>query len=158
MVDRDDPFRTKNQLNARLEGKYHNIAENVGKCVFCDLRDKYVVTKQDQWILTVNIFPYIDGQVLVLPERHIENYHDLTNEDVLAGHELVKTGIGLLQRELEIENYWIILRQGPIAGKTVSHLHWNIMPYIEGLNTWHFQEISITPLDLAERLRGALEK
>ena len=83
MVDRDDPFRTKNQLNARLEGKYHNIAENVGKCVFCDLRDKYVVTKQDQWILTVNIFPYIDGQVLVLPERHIENYHDLTNEDVL---------------------------------------------------------------------------
>ena len=50
------------------------------------------------------------------------------------------------------------MRQGEIAGKTVRHLHWNIMPYVEGLNTWHFQEISITPLDLAKRLRNAQEK
>ena len=157
-VSKENLFSTENQLHARLKGKYHDIAENVGKCVFCDLRDKYVVTKDSDWVLTVNIYPYINGQLLVLPERHIESYNDLTHEDVLTSDKLIKRGINLLQKELQIENYWIIMRQGEIAGKTVRHLHWNIMPYVEGLNTWHFQEVSITPLDLANRLRNAQEK
>ena len=142
--------------NARVEGTYHEIAENVGKCVFCDLRDKYVVTKQNGWVLTVNIYPYINGQLLVLPEKHIENYNDLTSEDVLASDKLIKGGIDLLKRGLGIENYWIVLRQGELAGKTVKHLHWNIMPYVEGLNTWHYQTITQAPADLAQRLRGVL--
>lgn len=147
---RDTGFFT----GARIEGRYAEIAENVGKCVFCDLRDKYVITRQDLWVLTVNIYPYIDGQLIILPERHIENYEDLTPEDVLTSDKLIRKGIDLLRRGMQIENYWIVLRQGEIAGKTVRHLHWNIMPYIEGLNTWHYQEIKIEPLELAQRLRG----
>lgn len=141
---------------ARLGGRYPEIVENLGKCIFCDLRDKYVVTRQESWVLTVNIYPYIDGQLLVLPERHLERYQDLTSEDVSTSDSLIRKGIRLLKRGMGVENYWIILREGKLAGKTVKHLHWNIMPYIEGLNTWHYQEIKVEPLELAQRLRSAL--
>ncbi len=152
-----DPFSEASQRNARLMGEYHRIAENVGKCVFCDLRDKYIVVKNEGWVLTVNIFPYIDGQLLVLPTKHIESYEELTAKDKVTSDVLIGKGINILKHEMGIENYWIILRQGPLAGKTVKHLHWNVMPYIDGLNTWHNQEIEISPIDLAERLRKAFE-
>jgi len=142
------------KTRARLEGRYHSIIKNVDKCVFCDLREKYLIKRKNGWVLTVNIYPYINGQLLVLPERHIENYKDLAAKDLLISHRLIKEGIELLQAKLKIKNFWIVLRQGKVAGKTVSHLHWNIMPYIEGLNTWHYQKITIEPLELAEKLRG----
>ena len=144
--------------NARLKGTYQKHAENVDKCVFCDLKDKYVVIRQEGWVLTVNIFPYINGQVLVLPVRHIENFEELTDDDILTGNHLVKRGMDLLKKEMGIENFWVILRQGKIAGKTVRHLHLNIMPYIDGINTWHNQEITVMPQDLADRLRGRYER
>lgn len=146
------------KTRARLEGKYPEIVENLGKCTFCDLRDKYVVTRQNSWVLTVNIYSYIDGQLLVLPERHVENYQDLTPEDILTSDRLIRKGMDLLKRGMGIENYWLVLRQGELAGKTVKHLHWNIMPYIEGLNTWHYQEIKVAPLELAQILREALKR
>jgi len=150
----DEPVKS----SARLEGRYREIAQNLAKCIFCDLRDKYVVTRQDSWVLTVNIYPYIDGQLLVLPERHVESYQDLTSKDLLTSDRLIRKGIRLLKRGMKIENYWIILREGKLAGKTVKHLHWNVMPYIEGLNTWHYQEIKVEPLKLAKKLRRALKK
>jgi len=150
----DEPVKS----SARLEGRYREIAQNLAKCIFCDLRDKYVVTRQDSWVLTVNIYPYIDGQLLVLPERHVESYQDLTSKDLLTSDRLIRKGIRLLKRGMGIQNYWIILREGKLAGKTVKHLHWNVMPYIEGLNTWHYQEIKVEPLKLAKKLRRALKK
>lgn len=158
MVDGEDFFSENLQKKARISGKYEEIAKNVGKCVFCDLRDKYIIMRLKKWVLTVNIYPYIDGQLLILPERHIENYSDLTPDDKLTSDKLIKKGMELLKKEMHIENYWVILRQGKVSGKTVMHLHWNIIPYKEGLNTWHYQKIKIKPLSLAKKLKRAIRK
>lgn len=152
-IPQQGDFRTR----ARIDGTYNEIAENVSKCVFCDLRDKYIITRQDSWVLTVNIHPYINGQLLVIPERHVESYQDLTPDDILISDRLIRKGIDLLKREIRIENYWIVLRQGELSGKTVKHLHWNIIPYEEGLNTWHYREITVHPIDLAATLRSSFK-
>jgi len=142
--------------NPRLSGEYWNETadKEAKKCVFCDLREKYVVMSNEQATLTVNIFPYIDGQLLVVPHRHIERFEELATEEALAIHELTREGVGLLKEVLEVKNVWIILRDGEVAGKTIRHLHTNIMPYVEGINTWHYQDITVEPTDLASRLRG----
>lgn len=144
-----------NSENARSQGIYEEIAKKKEdeKCVFCDLRDKYIITSNDSAVLTVNIFPYINGQLLVLPNRHIETLDELENKEVLDIHNLTKLGTQLLRNECSIDNVWIILRNGDIAGKTVRHLHYNIMPYIEGLNTWNYQRITLPPTKLASDLR-----
>ncbi len=155
MANKED-FDENSQLNARNKGDYWRIAKEIeaNKCVFCDLRDKYVIDKNDQGVLTVNIFPYIDGQLLVIPNRHFIDISEMTKDEVLGMHELCNKGINLLKTKLNIDNVWLILRNGDLAGKTIKHLHWNILPYTEGLNTWNYQENTILPIDLASILRG----
>ena len=150
-------FGKDNQLNARLRGQYEDIAKNVEKCVFCDLRDKYILHEENGLVLTVNIFPYIDGQLLITPRRHVERFNELTEQEMITNLSLSKKAIEVLRREINVKGIWIILRDGeigPISGKTVKHLHWNIMPYDTKLNTWHYQKITIAPINLAKRLRS----
>lgn len=153
MKKKKDFFNKKWQMNARLKGKYNKLAKNVGKCVFCDLKEKYIVTEDSGLVLAVNLFPYIDGHLLIIPRRHIENYLDLTDKEIMAYHCLAKKGLKLLQEALDIENVWLLLREGKQVGKTVKHLHWQIIPYVEGLVNWHYQKINIAPESLAKVLQ-----
>lgn len=142
--------------NPRLEGKYEELAaeREAEKCVFCDLREKYIITSNKLATLTVNIFPYTDGQLLVIPQRHLVEVSDLTLDEVQAIHELNIKGMELLKVELGLTNFWLIQRDGNSSGKTIKHLHNNILPYNEQLNTWHHQQITIPPVELAYRLRN----
>ena len=151
-----DVFTSEVAVNARIRGQYHKIAANVGKCVFCDLRDKYILCEKNGLVLTVNLFPYIDGQLLVIPRRHIEDFNELTEKEAVANFYLSQLAIKILHKKIGVKGVWMILRDGQIgsaSGKTVKHLHWNIMPYSEKLNTWHYQKIKIAPIDLATKLR-----
>lgn len=156
MTKDSDYFSKKWQMNARRKGKYDNIAANVGKCVFCDLREKYFIIENKNTVLTVNIFPYIEGQLIVIPKRHVERFGDISQKELIEVHKIMKLGMKILDEELDISDFWWILRDGKASGKTVKHLHWNLIPYSDDLNTWHYQKISITPLDLAKRLRKRL--
>jgi len=155
MVKKVDDFATKSQRSAREIGQYWRIAKEIEKekCVFCDLRDKYIICKNKYAVLTVNLFPYINGQLIVVPKRHIDDFSEISSNEAKCMNDLVTSGLKLLRDRLEIDNVWVILRNGNLAGKTVKHLHWNIMPYVNELNTWHYQEITITPVDLARKLR-----
>jgi len=157
-MDKSDVFSKESQLNARTGGKYDELARNVGKCVFCDLKDKYILTEKDGMVLTVNLFPYIDGQMLVIPRRHVENLDELTEKEIKTSILLSKKAIKVLRKELKVDGVWLVLRDGGLAGKTVRHLHWNIMPYVDGINTWHYQDITIAPIDLATKLRPVFAK
>src|SRR5581483_7616548 len=101
-------------------------------CIFCFPSDKYVVTRQDNWYLTVNKFPRSQANLLVIPERHIEHVDELKEEDALPRQKLEQTGKELLEECYGITDVWFLLRDGKggeSAGKTVAHLHSHIMHY-----------------------------
>jgi len=151
-----DFFSPESQLNARRSGIYNTAARSLDECVFCDLKSKYILTEKNRMVATVNIFPYIDGQLLIIPRRHIEKMSELKPKEWTTIFYLSQIAITVLREEMGIEGVWMVLREGEFgekSGKTVKHLHWNIMPYSEKLNTWHYQELSVTPLDLATKLR-----
>lgn len=144
--------------NARKKGTYGDIWTNTGKCVFCDLREKYIITENDKAVLTVNLFPYIDGHLMVIPKRHIESFENIDIDEWTAMQELAKVGIKLLREVLNIHEVWVLQRapEGFKANKSVPHSHMFLLPYSKDLNTWHFQDIKIAPIDLAKRLRENL--
>lgn len=152
-VKKENYFSQKWQLNARIKKKYDGIAANIRKCVFCDLKEKYLVSQNKGAVLTVNLFPYTNGHLLVIPNRHTDSYTDLTKEEIVVCHHLLKRGIRLLRKRLRLENFWLLLREGEKVGKTVKHLHWQIIPYFEGLVDWHYQEVDLLPEKLAKILK-----
>ncbi len=153
MAKKKDLFSKKWQTNARIRGKYNAIAASVNKCVFCDLKKKYIVAENSGVVLTVNLFPYTNGHLLIIPRRHVENYLELTQKEIIACQRLIKKGLKLLRDVLQINDVWLLLRDGQQVGKTVKHLHWQILPNGEKLVKWHYREIGVSPESLAKTLR-----
>jgi diadenosine tetraphosphate (Ap4A) HIT family hydrolase len=145
--------------NSRTYGDYAKIWTATGKCVFCDLRDKYIVAEKNGVVLTVNIFPYINGHLLIIPRRHIEDLDEMTQQEWADIKELSQLGKKLLRKSLGIKSVWLLYRmaQGFKAQKTVAHAHAHLIPYSDKLFKWEFQEITMAPLDLAAELRGYIE-
>lgn len=144
-------------FNARKTGRYGDIWTHTGKCVFCDLKDKYIIAKNASAVLTVNLFPYIDGSLLVIPINHVEDFLEVDPKVWADMRDLAELGIKLLRKELGIEEIWLLFRapNGFKAQKTVPHCHMLVLPYKKEIVNWNYQEITIPPIELAERLRNA---
>jgi len=156
-----DPYSDEAQLNARFAVKWYNeIASSVTKCPFCDLRAKYFVAELEHVALTVNLFPYEDGHLLILPKRHIEKLSEVTGEELKEMHELTVLGMDLLRRHFSYKNLNVLYREGGKgAGQSLKHFHTHILPvdrilkYKQGGFEWDFQKISQLPIKIAEDLR-----
>ncbi len=146
---------------ARKLGLYDKIAaahESSGRCVFCNLKEKYIITEYQDWALTINLFPRSTGDLLVIPKRHIESYGELTEKDHIAMGYLNQLAIKLLEKALSITAIYCLLREGKKTDKTVRHLHGQVMNYWDGLLTWHPMEEIQPPIDIAQKLKKAIKK
>jgi len=146
--------------NSRTYGDYAKVWQSTGKCVFCDLKDKYIIMEKDGVVLTVNIFPYINGHLLIIPRRHFEDFDEATQKEWSAVKKLSEIGKYLLQNSLKVQSVWFLHRMGKgfKAQKTVAHAHAHLIPFDEKLFKWEFQEITTAPIYLASKLREGLDK
>lgn len=154
-----DPHSPQAQLAARERGFYEKVLEAVaqrGKCVFCDLKEKYLIAQKDGVVLTVALFPYIDGHLLIIPRRHIELMKELNEKEREAVFHLSALGGQLLKKKLGIGNVWFLLRegQGIKVGKTVDHLHFHLLPYNPKVIKMGETELKVTPLAMAKKLKA----
>jgi diadenosine tetraphosphate (Ap4A) HIT family hydrolase len=144
------------QKSARTTGLYAKVLANIKKCVFCDLREKYIIDEKNGVVLSVNLFPYTDGQLIIIPRRHIEHFKEINALEWQAIKYLTAKAFRLLKKAYQINDCWIIYREGEVAGKTVRHLHLNIIPYHQALHTWNYQKIKLEPIKAAQKLRGVV--
>lgn len=131
---------------------YGEIWKSVNKCVFCDLRKRYVITELDGMVLTVNIYPYVDGNLMIVPKRHITYLKELTAKEWEAVRALQYVAKKMLKAIFGYENLWVLYREGTLgtkSQKTVDHLHIHLMPYVDGLVEWHYKKVKIPPFEVA---------
>jgi len=157
-ADGFDPHHPQVQLAAREKGFYDQVLASVakrGKCVFCDLKEKYIIASRDGIVLTVALFPYIDGHLLVIPRRHLLTIDQLNPGEISMIFDMVGRGKKILNQGLGIENYWIILREGNgiKAGKSVDHLHFHLIPYNSTVVKMGNKKLTSTPLKMAQTLK-----
>ena len=159
-----DIFSEENLKNARVGKWYDELAQSVDKCVFCDLREKYVVAKKGGSVLTVSLFPYIDGQLMVITKRHIERFDEMLVTEWREAKFLLDVGIRLIREMVGIDGINVLYREGEGAGKSVGHLHFHLLPITSEFMTydknvgfvWKFQQITVSPVEMAERMREHL--
>lgn len=155
-----DPYSIEAQMNAKLGQWYDHIANTITKCPFCDLKAKYFVIEGTHSVLTVNLFPYEDGHLMVIPKRHIEKIEHISIEETIETQELVAKGIKLLKTEFNYTSINVLYREGgQNAGQSLLHIHTHILPvdkvlvYRKGGFDFNFQEIKLPPIETAQKLR-----
>ena len=70
--------------------------------------------------------PKSDVHLLVIPERHIETFRDIT----VLGEEEAKRMLDFVAATAKaagLDEYRLMVFVGPGAGQTVFHLHWHIL-------------------------------
>lgn len=154
------PEEQKKQVyyrDARTGGYYGEIWKNVGKCVFCDLRDKYIVHEVDGMVLTVALYAYIDGNVMIVPRRHVKSVKELTAAEWAAARKLMYIAKKLIRKVYGIKGVQYLLRDGGITAQSTvaDHMHIHVIPFdAPDLSVWNYRQLKYTPFENAELLRA----
>ena len=101
-------------------------------CEFCNPRN---IKEQEcknlsgkHWIVLVNKYPYMDGNIIVVPRRHVENLTDLHKEEWSELRNIFIQIKKKLSGLFNTNDFNIGLNLGEKAGASIAHLHWQIIP------------------------------
>ncbi len=140
--------------DARTGGYYGDIWTTTGKCVFCDLREKYIFYEENGVVLTVALYAYIDGHFMVIPRRHVRSVKELTPEEWETMRKLFYIAKKLIRKAHGIKGMQIIQKDGAEAQSTVEHIHFHCMPFdAPDLAVWNYRALQNTPVKNAEIYR-----
>jgi diadenosine tetraphosphate (Ap4A) HIT family hydrolase len=142
--------------DARTGGYYGKIWTSVGKCVFCDLRDKYIVHEENGVVLTVALFAYIDGSLMIIPRRHVKSVKELTPQEWETVRKFMYIAKKIIRKTYSMKDMQYVLRDGGLTvNSTVQdHFHMHCVPFdAPDLNTWNYRKLKYTPLENAKLYR-----
>ena len=159
MSDVGDQDKQLMYRDARVSGKYDEIWQSVGKCVFCDLNDKYVFHEENGIVMTVALFAYIDGHFMIIPRRHVRSVKDLTPSEWETMRKFMYIAKKLIRETHGIKGMQIVQKDGATAQSTVEHIHFHCIPFdTPDLNTWHYRQLTHTPIENATAYKSRHEK
>ena len=70
---------------------------------------------------------------MVIPKRHIRNYFDLTNEELLACNDLIKIVKNeIITKDKTVRGFNLGTNIGKVSGQSIHHCHFHIIPRREG--------------------------
>jgi histidine triad (HIT) family protein len=142
--------------DARTGGYYGDIWTSVGKCVFCDLRDKYIFHEENGVVMTILLYAYIDGHLMIIPRRHVRSVKELTPAEWETMRKMMYLAKKLIRRTHGIKGMQIIQKDGTEAQSTVEHLHFQCVPFdAPDLSIWNYRQLKHTPLKNAQLYQAA---
>jgi diadenosine tetraphosphate (Ap4A) HIT family hydrolase len=106
------------------------------ECLFCKFKDnlnhEHIV--QDELVFAIlDQNPVSPGHALVIPNRHVESLFDLTQDEILAVHNMLKKiKVTTIEPRFKPAAYNLGLNDGRAAGRTIDHCHFHLIPRYEG--------------------------
>jgi ATP adenylyltransferase len=122
------------QLWAPWRLEYIKSADEDSGCVFCaavegDDETGLVLGRGERTIALLNKFPYSSGHFMVAPVRHVGEFGDLNEDEVLELHRMASSGMGALAQVYSPQGYNAGWNLGRIAGAgIVDHVHLHVVP------------------------------
>jgi diadenosine tetraphosphate (Ap4A) HIT family hydrolase/8-oxo-dGTP pyrophosphatase MutT (NUDIX family) len=135
--------------DARSSGTYGQIWQSVGKCVFCDLNEKYVFFEEHGIVMTISLFAYIDGHFMIIPRRHIRSPRELTQLEWDTIRKFTYIAKKIIKEVHGVSGMQLVQKDGANAQSTVDqHLHFHCIPFdAPDLCEWNYRTLKYTPLE-----------
>jgi ATP adenylyltransferase len=122
------------QLWAPWRLEYIKSADEESGCLFCDAaagddEERLVIRRGEGAVALLNKFPYSSGHFMVAPVRHVSEFAELEDGEVLELHRLASAGMGALAQTYAPQGYNVGWNLGRIAGAgVVDHVHLHVVP------------------------------
>lgn len=98
----------------------------------------YKIYEDESALAFLDIMPVNPGHTLVIPKKHYENIEAIPEEELADLIKVVKK-VGLaLKNGFGAKGYNLTENNDPIAGQIIPHLHFHLIPRVEGddLKLW----------------------
>jgi ATP adenylyltransferase len=112
-----------------------NDKKNEGDCVFCRIykekedRKNYVIKRSSHCFSVLNLFPYNNGHLMVVANRHLSSLEQLQQKELLDFFLQAKELTSLLKRAMKPAGFNVGINIGDEAGAGVAdHLHLHVVP------------------------------
>ncbi len=136
-------------------------------CILCAIRDRnpgvtvLEVFRTARFIVSVNLYPFNPGHVMVFPVRHVESFTDFTDDEALEMHHLTTKMIDALNDEFHPSGFNIGCNLGNGSGASIAHVHQHIVPRYDNevgfLDVLSGTRVVVSdPVDVMERLKKRL--
>ena len=103
-------------------------------CPFCAApgksdEDGLIVARGETAFVLLNLYPYNSGHMLVCPYRHVADYTELTEAEVLEVAEITRTAMRVIREVSNPADFNLGMNQGQVAGAGIAaHLHQHVVP------------------------------
>ncbi|MBT3169506.1 MAG: HIT domain-containing protein [Candidatus Cloacimonetes bacterium] len=114
------------------------LSEKEKKCIFCikpqENNDKkhLILHRAKHCFVIMNVFPYNNGHIMVVPNRHISRLNDLKMEELNELFATVQLSEKVLGKVYHCDGFNVGINLGKAGGAGIEeHLHIHIVP------RWH---------------------
>jgi diadenosine tetraphosphate (Ap4A) HIT family hydrolase len=102
-------------------------------CLFCDSKKSGIAHENDLAYASYDTYPVSEHHCLIIPKRHIKDYFDMTNDELIACNDLIQIVKNeILNKDVNVKGFNIGTNAGKIAGQSILHCHIHLIPRREG--------------------------
>jgi ATP adenylyltransferase len=110
---------------------------NADGCIFCKIvagdsdqdRDNYLLYRGEKACIMLNLYPYNNGHLLILPYAHIAELDELPPDVQTELMQLTSLSLRLLRRVMQPQGFNLGANIGRTAGAGIeNHVHLHIVP------------------------------
>lgn len=104
------------------------------ECILCAVLknnkkvDRLLVHSGKLMHITLNLYPYNPGHLMIFPVRHLTDTRELTETEWLELFKLKKMSMDVLDSVYNPKGYNLGFNVGVCAGASISHIHFHIVP------------------------------
>ena len=116
-------------------------------------RENLILWRGQTVFVIMNLYPYNNGHVMIVPYREVANYEDLTAEEQVEIAHTIQRCILWIKKGLSPEGFNVGINLGKAAGAGIPrHLHVHVVPRWHGDTNFMptIGEIKVVPEALAE--------
>ena len=102
-------------------------------CLFCNSKASGIAHENNLAYSSYDTYPVSEQHCLIIPKRHVVDYFELSNEELVACNDLIKiVKQEVLDKDKNVKAFNIGTNAGKISGQSIMHCHIHLIPRREG--------------------------
>ena len=101
--------------------------------LFCNINKSGGFHQNELAYTSYDSYPVSEHHCLIIPKRHVKDYFDLTNEELVACNDLIKkVKDEIMNKDKNVKGFNLGTNIGRVSGQSIMHCHFHLIPRKEG--------------------------
>tara|TARA_B100001564_G_C20140913_1_gene446606 strand:- start:140 stop:538 length:399 start_codon:yes stop_codon:yes gene_type:complete len=102
-------------------------------CLFCNVEKSGSAYENELAYASFDSYPVTEHHCLIIPKRHIKDYFDLSNEELVACNDLLQiVKKEIIKKDPSVKGFNLGTNIGKVSGQSILHCHLHLIPRREG--------------------------